>query len=194
MYVNKFTLYSSTTCIPDQSYNSDSSLYRILCSPLLLITTPSIMSVFRSAALRLPIAPRATLQAVRFNSALANPSLQNYALNDSKIPAGTKAFQIDVPDQLPETDFLKRRKAVEDHAQGELIWPWRRDATVRLMLQPPPTSGGRSGMYTTANWTGKHEVLMTASTSVSQVSLLLPSMSGNSKRSTRPTSNTSCEC
>jgi len=78
------------------------------------------MSVFRSAALRLPIAPRASLQAVRFNSAVANHSqLQAYALNDSKIPSGTKAFQIDVPEQLPETDFLKRRKAVEDHAAGE---------------------------------------------------------------------------
>jgi hypothetical protein len=82
------------------------------------------MSVFRSAALRLPIAPRATLQAVRFNSALANSSLQAYALNDSKIPSGTKAFQIDVPQQLPETDFLKRRKAVEDHAQSR-SYHWR---------------------------------------------------------------------
>ncbi|KAK1927702.1 cytochrome c oxidase subunit VIa-domain-containing protein [Papiliotrema laurentii] len=97
------------------------------------------MSIFRSAALCLPasaavsraaLAPRAG--AVRFASAVANQptsealkAFEELRIKDPRIPEGVKAYGLLVPEDLPPTDFNKRRAAVEAHSV-ETTNLWRR--------------------------------------------------------------------
>ena len=84
--------------------------------------------MLRLAVARLPIAAAsrryastsvAEVSSIPRNvEALLNKQLDFKPLNDPRVPHGVNAMVWDVPKDLPENDFIKRRNAVEAHAEG----------------------------------------------------------------------------